>query len=42
MFLCLIDEDKAVEFDGFRKEAGLNAFTMSPTKWMDIVFYEKD
>ena len=42
VFLCLIDEDKAVEFDGFRKEAGLNAFTMSPTKWMDIVFYEKD
>jgi len=23
---------KPVEFDGFRKEAGLNAFTMSPTK----------
>ena len=25
---------KPVEFDGFRKEAGLHAFTMSPTKWM--------
>lgn len=23
-----------IEFDGFRKEAGLNAFTMSPTKWI--------
>lgn len=26
-------EFKPVEFDGFRKQAGLNAFTMSPTKW---------
>ena len=26
---------KPVEFDGFRKEAGLNAFTMSPTKWIE-------
>ena len=26
---------KPVEFDGFRKEAGLNVFTMSPTKWVD-------
>jgi hypothetical protein len=25
---------KPVEFDGFKKEAGLNAFTMSPTKWV--------
>ena len=25
---------KPVEFDGFRKEAGLNSFTMSPTKWI--------
>ncbi len=24
---------KPVEFDGFRKEAGLNSFTMSPKKW---------
>ena len=23
-----------LEFEGFRKEAGLNAFTMSPTKWI--------
>lgn len=28
---------KPVEFDGFRKEAGLNAFTMSPTKWIMAV-----
>lgn len=28
---------KPVEFDGFRKEAGLNAFTMSPTKWIATV-----
>jgi hypothetical protein len=28
---------KPVEFDGFRKEAGLNAFTMSPTKWIKSV-----
>ena len=25
---------KPVEFDGFRSEAGLHAFTMSPTKWI--------
>lgn len=25
---------KPVEFDGLRKEAGLNSFTLSPTKWM--------
>ena len=24
-----------VEFDGFRKEAGTNAFTMSPKKWIE-------
>lgn len=23
-----------IKFEGFRKEAGLNAFTMSPTKWV--------
>ena len=28
---------KPVEFDGFRSEAGLHAFTMSPTKWIDSV-----
>lgn len=26
---------KPVEFDGFRKEAGLNSFTMAPKKWID-------
>ncbi len=25
---------KPVEFDGFRKQAGLNSFTMTPTKWI--------
>lgn len=24
-----------IEFEGFRREAGLNAFTMSPTKWIN-------
>ncbi len=28
---------KPVEFDGFRKQAGLNAFTLSPTKWIEAV-----
>lgn len=28
---------KPVEFDGFRKEAGANAFTLSPTKWIEGV-----
>lgn len=28
---------KPVEFDGFKKQAGSNAFTMSPTKWIDNV-----
>lgn len=28
---------KQVEFDLFRKEAGLNAFTMSPAKWIENV-----
>lgn len=28
---------KPVEFDGFRKEAGANAFTMSPSKWINGV-----
>ncbi len=26
---------KPIEFEGFRKEAGLNAFTMSPKKWIE-------
>ena len=28
---------KPVEFDGFRSQAGLNAFTMSPSKWINGV-----
>ena len=28
---------KPVEFDGFKKDAGLNAFTMSPKKWITTV-----
>lgn len=28
-------EFKPVEFDGFKKEAGANAFTMSPKKWIE-------
>lgn len=26
---------KPIEFEGFRKEAGLNAFTLSPTRWIE-------
>jgi len=26
---------KGVEFDSFRKQAGSNAFTMSPQKWIE-------
>ncbi len=26
---------KPVEFEGFKKEAGLNSFTMSPSKWIE-------
>ena len=26
---------KSVEFDGFRKQAGLNSFTMTPKKWIE-------
>ena len=26
-----------LEFEGFRKEAGLNAFTLSPMRWIDGV-----
>ncbi len=29
------DNFKPVEFDGFKKEAGANAFTMSPKKWIE-------
>ncbi|MBZ3935635.1 KilA-N domain-containing protein [Methanimicrococcus blatticola] len=28
---------KPVEFDGFRKKAGLNAFTLSPSRWISAV-----
>lgn len=28
---------KPIEFDGFKKEAGYNAFTMSPEKWINGV-----
>ncbi len=28
---------KPVEFDGFGKQAGLNAFTLSPMKWISSV-----
>ncbi len=28
---------KPLEFEGFRKQAGLNAFTLSPTKWIESV-----
>jgi hypothetical protein len=27
---------KPLEFEGFRTEAGLNAFTLSPQKWIDV------
>ena len=30
-------EFKPLEFEGFRMQAGLNAFTMSPTKWINGV-----
>ena len=26
---------KPVEFDGFKKQAGLNSFTMNPKKWIE-------
>jgi len=26
---------KPLEFEGFRREAGLNALTMSPRKWIE-------
>lgn len=30
-------EFKPLGFEGFRKEVGLNSFTMSPTKWIEGV-----
>ena len=36
---------KPLEFEGFKKEAGLNAFTLSPQKWVErtnaIGFFSK-
>ena len=33
---CLYNPSfKPLEFEGFRKEAGLNAFTLSPKKWVE-------
>ena len=32
----LFNQDfKPLEFEGFKKEAGLNAFTLSPRKWIE-------
>ena len=31
---------KGVEFDAFRNQAGSNAFTMSPSKWIDATLYQ--
>jgi hypothetical protein len=32
---CLYNPNfKPLEFEGFKKEAGLNAFTLSPQKWI--------
>lgn len=31
---------KGVEFDAFRNQAGSNAFTMSPSKWIDVTLYQ--
>lgn len=28
---------KPLEFEGFKKEAGLNAFTLSPKKWIETI-----
>ena len=30
-----------IEFEGFRKEAGLNAFTLSPTRWIEATNAEE-
>ena len=32
---CIIRILKPLEFEGFRKQAGANAFTMSPKKWIE-------
>jgi hypothetical protein len=32
-------EFKPTEFEGFKKEAGLNAFTLSPQKWINATTY---
>mgnify|MGYP002681999215 len=38
MITCIrincINQLHPLEFDGFRKKAGLNSFTISPTKWV--------
>lgn len=31
---------KPFEFEGFKKQAGLNAFTLSPKKWINATFNE--
>jgi hypothetical protein len=33
---------KPLEFEGFKKEAGLNAFTMSPLKWVNTTLYQRN
>lgn len=33
---------KPTEFEGFKKEAGLNAFTMSPQKWVNATVYANE
>ena len=34
---CLYNPSfKPLEFEGFRKEAGLNAFALSPKRWVDF------
>ena len=32
---------KPIEFDRFKTEAGLNAFTMSPQKWVDTLMQKE-
>jgi hypothetical protein len=33
---------KPVEFDGFKKEAGLNSFTLTPSQWIEKNSYTAD
>jgi len=33
---------KLLEFEGFKKEAGLNAFTLSPKKWINYLRHRID